>query len=287
MAVKSAGTGRGPVPGRERAGKAAPPPTLGPRRGQGGRPAGRVNIGQVNAGQVNAALARYWRWFASLSDPARAQVTAPLLNKLRAVLLRPRQLLCGGPSTINLSAVLDHVGVLLVRIPKAGLGEETTRLVASLILAQAWLAATARAHRPQEERPDASILIDECHNFLNLPYRIEDLGRRDLRPFQSEEIVGQAMEARRDQVVVATNFGLVSPCGADPAPSTAVRPTSTPLSRAPSSASAPTGSTCTTSTGSTRTPHREHPRRTGRAGHQGQDPATSGCPKPRPTRSAA
>ena len=128
-------------------------------------------------GQVNAELARYWRWFASLSDPARAQVTAPLLNKLRALLLRPfaRQLLCGGPSTINLTTVLDHGGVLLVRIPKGVLGEETTRLVGSLILAQTWQAATARAHRPQDERPDASIVIDECHNFLNLPYRIEDM----------------------------------------------------------------------------------------------------------------
>jgi hypothetical protein len=128
-------------------------------------------------GQVNAELARYWRWFASLSDPARAQVTAPLLNKLRALLLRPfaRQLLCGGPSTINLTTVLDRGGLLLVRIPKGVLGEETTRLVGSLILAQTWQAATARAHRPQEQRPDASILIDECHNFLNLPYRIEDM----------------------------------------------------------------------------------------------------------------
>ena len=122
-------------------------------------------------------MARYWRWFASLSDPARAQVTAPLLNKLRALLLRPfaRQLLCGGPSTINLTTVLDQGGLLLVRIPKGVLGEETTRLVGSLILAQTWQAATARAHRPQEERPDASIVIDECHNFLNLPYRIEDM----------------------------------------------------------------------------------------------------------------
>jgi hypothetical protein len=133
--------------------------------------------GEISAGQVNAELARYWRWFASLSDPARAQVTAPLLNKLRALLLRPfaRQLLCGGPSTINLTTVLDHGGVLLVRIPKGVLGEETTRLVGSLILAQAWQAATARAHRPQDDRPDAGIVIDECHNFLNLPYRIEDM----------------------------------------------------------------------------------------------------------------
>jgi hypothetical protein len=136
----------------------------------------RTSIHSGPVGQVNAELARYWRWFASLSNPARAQVTAPLLNKLRALLLRPfaRQLLCGGPSTVNLTTVLDRGGLLLVRIPKGVLGEETTRLVGSLILAQTWQAAT-RAHRPQEQRPDASIVIDECHNFLHLPYRIEDM----------------------------------------------------------------------------------------------------------------
>ena len=35
-------------------------------------------------------------------------------------------------------------------------------------------------------------------------------------PFHSEEIVGQAIEARRDQVVVATKFGLVSHSGGGP-----------------------------------------------------------------------
>ena len=63
-------------------------------------------------GQVNAELARYWRWFASLSDPARAQVTAPLLNKLRALLLRPfaRQLLCGDPPPSTSPASSTGVG---------------------------------------------------------------------------------------------------------------------------------------------------------------------------------
>jgi hypothetical protein len=59
--------------------------------------------------------------------------------------------------------------------PKGSLGEETTRLVGSLVVARTWQATTARARTPQRQRRDASMVIDECHNFLNLPYPIEDM----------------------------------------------------------------------------------------------------------------
>ena len=75
---------RNPIPGRDPR-TAHQPPRARPRHHP--PPPQRTSSGPV--GQVNAELARYWRWFASLSDPARAQVTAPLLNKLRALLLRP------------------------------------------------------------------------------------------------------------------------------------------------------------------------------------------------------
>ncbi|MBV8992240.1 MAG: TraM recognition domain-containing protein, partial [Pseudonocardiales bacterium] len=75
---------------------------------------------------------------------------------------------------VDMSDVLDG-GICLVRIPKGSLGEETTRLVGSLVLARTWQAATGRARTPQRHRNDASLVIDECHNFLNLPYPIEDM----------------------------------------------------------------------------------------------------------------
>jgi hypothetical protein len=63
----------------------------------------------------------------------------------------------------------------LCRIPKGSLGEETTRLIGSLVVARAWQATTARARVPQRHRRDASLVVDECHNFLNLPYPLEDM----------------------------------------------------------------------------------------------------------------
>ena len=66
-------------------------------------------------------------------------------------------------------------GICLVRIPKGTLGDETTRLVGSLAVAATWHATTARADLPQRDRRDACLVVDECHNFLNLPYAIEDM----------------------------------------------------------------------------------------------------------------
>lgn len=121
-------------------------------------------------------LAEFWAWFDHLADSSRAQISAPLLNKLRAILLRPfaEALLCG-PSTVDLPRLLDNGGLLLVRLPKGALGEDTVRLIGSLLVAQIWQAALARAHQPEHRRRDASLLLDECQNFLHLPYRIEDM----------------------------------------------------------------------------------------------------------------
>ncbi|WP_422647327.1 type IV secretory system conjugative DNA transfer family protein [Actinoalloteichus caeruleus] len=131
---------------------------------------------RVTAGVTDPVLRGFWAWYADLTDASRSQVVSPLMNKLRGFLLRPfvRHALTAGKSTVDLDQVLDG-GICLVRIPKGSLGEETTRLVGSLIVARAWQATTGRAHTPQAERRDASMVIDECHNFLNLPYSLEDM----------------------------------------------------------------------------------------------------------------
>ena len=131
---------------------------------------------RITAGISDPVLRGFWAWYDELSDAQRSQVIAPLLNKLRAFLLRPfvRDAIASGPSTVDMTQVLDG-GICLVRIPKGTLGDETTRLMGSLIVASTWQAATGRARQPEEQRRDASMAIDECHNFLNLPYPIEDM----------------------------------------------------------------------------------------------------------------
>jgi hypothetical protein len=64
-------------------------------------------------------------------------------------------------SSFDMGDILNG-GALLVRIPKGQLGEDTTKLLGSLVLAQVWQATTARANTAPDRRRDATLIIDEC-----------------------------------------------------------------------------------------------------------------------------
>jgi hypothetical protein len=121
-------------------------------------------------------LLGFWHWYDSLTPAGQGQIVAPLMNKLRGVLLRPfvRAAIAGGPSTVDMDAVLDGK-ICLVRVGKDSLGTETARLFGSIVVARTWQAATRRARVPKRLRRPCSLYIDECHNFLNLPYALEDM----------------------------------------------------------------------------------------------------------------
>ena len=102
-------------------------------------------------------------------------------------------------------------------------------------------------------------------------------------PFHSEEVVGRAIKGRRDQVVIATKFGLVSHAdGEHPGVWTAVRPTSASQWKAPCVGSGPTTSTSTTSTVLTRTPRSRRPQAPLPAWLPRARSSTSAYPKPAP-----
>jgi aryl-alcohol dehydrogenase-like predicted oxidoreductase len=90
--------------------------------------------------------------------------------------------------------------------------------------------------------------IRAIHRALDLGVTLIDTAEI-YGPFANEELVGQAIKDRRDEVVLATKFGLISHSGGGPGN----------LLRGPSGGSAPTTSTCTTSTASTRTPPSKTP----------------------------
>ena len=122
-------------------------------------------------------LLNFWSGYEQHSEAARAQLAAPLLNKLRGFLMRdyPARVIASGPTDIDMRAVLSG-GLLLARLSKGVLGEETARLLGSFLIAKTWQGATARAAlRPDTDRPDASLVVDEAHTYLNLPLRVEDM----------------------------------------------------------------------------------------------------------------
>lgn len=122
-----------------------------------------------------ATLAEFWEGFDTLPTGQRSALVAPLLSRLRLVLAHPlAQGLFGvAATTFSFADILDG-GILLVRLPKGVVGEDGTRLIGSLLLAGLWQATAARARVDESERLDATVVLDECHNFLHLPIGIDD-----------------------------------------------------------------------------------------------------------------
>lgn len=137
-------------------------------------PAFRARVTRATADPV---LRGFWSSYEELTDSARNQVIGPLLNKLRHFLFRQfvRDALAAGPSTVDLGEVLDQGGICLARIPKGSLGEDTSRLMGSLLVARTWQATTARVGTHPDQRADATLALDEAHNFLNLATPLEDM----------------------------------------------------------------------------------------------------------------
>jgi len=121
-------------------------------------------------------LGGFWSSYEQMSEASRAQVIGPVMNKLRAFLLRDfvRSVVGRPDSSFDMGQVLDG-GICLVRVPKGILGEETARLLGSFVVAKVWQTATHRARLGQAARVDASLVVDEAQNFLHLPRSFDEM----------------------------------------------------------------------------------------------------------------
>ncbi|MFG3302890.1 type IV secretory system conjugative DNA transfer family protein [Micromonospora chersina] len=157
-----------------------------------------------------AGLSGFWQWYDELNPALRSQVIGPVLARLRAFLLRDfvKRTMRYPRSSFDMGEVLDG-GALLVRIPKGQLGEDTSKLLGSLVLAQVWQAATARAKIAPDKRRDATLIIDEAQNFLTLANSLDTmlaearkyrlslvLSHQDLAQFPKDLLAAASANAR-------------------------------------------------------------------------------------------
>ncbi|GGS10142.1 hypothetical protein GCM10010169_63650 [Micromonospora fulviviridis] len=157
-----------------------------------------------------AGLSGFWQWYDELNPALRSQVIGPVLARLRAFLLRDfvKRTMRYPRSSFDMGKVLDG-GALLVRIPKGQLGEDTSKLLGSLVLAQVWQAATARARIAPDKRRDATLIIDEAQNFLTLANSLDTmlaearkyrlslvLSHQDLAQFPKDLLAAASANAR-------------------------------------------------------------------------------------------
>ena len=123
------------------------------------------------------ALGPFWGWFDNLSDAERAQVIAPLINKLRTVLLRRqlRNVVGQASPRFDFDRALAERAIILVPLAKGLLGEDAAALLGSLVVTRLWQAVQGRVNLPAAERPATFAYIDEFQDYLRAEIGIEGM----------------------------------------------------------------------------------------------------------------
>lgn len=114
-------------------------------------------------------LGTFWAWYEGLSDAERQHAIAPLMNKLRTVLLRPglRGVVGQRQPRFHLRQAFTTNTILLVNLSRGELGSEAAQLLGSLAVALVWDEAR-RSRLPASQRHPVFVTIDEAQDYLAL-----------------------------------------------------------------------------------------------------------------------
>jgi Type IV secretion-system coupling protein DNA-binding domain len=121
-------------------------------------------------------LAPFWSAYEAWSEPERAAAIAPVMNKLRPLLLRPelRAIIGQADMGFDLRRIFTERKILLVNLSKGLLGPETSALLGSLVVALLWQAVLGRTSIPPERRHPVFVYVDEFQDYLHLPLDFAD-----------------------------------------------------------------------------------------------------------------
>ncbi len=121
----------------------------------------------------NPVVKRFWLYeYGAYPDRFRAEVAAPIQNKLGALLTDPRlyRALVAPEHPISFRRIMDEGGVLLVNLAKGRLGEDAASVLGGLFAATIGLAALSRADEPPASRRPFHVYIDEFQTFTTLSF---------------------------------------------------------------------------------------------------------------------
>ena len=119
----------------------------------------------------------FWQGYEAKPVRTQAVEVAPVLNKLRQLMLRPglRAMLGQAQPRFGLADLLERRRIVVVNLNQGLLGAGAARLLGTLLVAQLWQHLLARQAEPAERRQIVSVYIDEVQAFLaGLPGSLAD-----------------------------------------------------------------------------------------------------------------
>jgi hypothetical protein len=121
-------------------------------------------------------LTPFWTAYEAWSEAERAAAIAPVMNKLRPLLLRPelRAVIGQARGSFDLRRVFTERKLLLVNLNKGLLGPETSALLGSLVVSQLWQGVLGRTTIPPQRRHPVFVYVDEFQDYMHLPLDFAD-----------------------------------------------------------------------------------------------------------------
>ena len=119
----------------------------------------------------------FWQGYEAKPVRTQAVEVAPVLNKLRQLMLRPglRAMLGQAQPRFGLVDLLERRRIVVVNLNQGLLGAGAARLLGTLLVAQLWQHLLARQAQPAQRRQIVSVYIDEVQAFLaGLPGSLAD-----------------------------------------------------------------------------------------------------------------
>ncbi|MBW0252584.1 type IV secretory system conjugative DNA transfer family protein [Cellulomonas sp. PS-H5] len=119
----------------------------------------------------------FWDRYEAKRPDQQAEEIAPVLNKLRQLILRPglRAVLGQSEPTFDVGELFTKCRIVIVNLNRGLLGADAARLLGTLLLGQLWSRILARQASPLTHRHIVGIYIDEVHDFLDgLPGDLSD-----------------------------------------------------------------------------------------------------------------
>ena len=110
----------------------------------------------------------FWQGYEAKPVRTQAVEVAPVLNKLRQLMLRPglRAMLGQAQPRFGLTDLLERRRIVVVNLNQGLLGAGAARLLGALLVSQLWQHLLARQAEPPERRQIVSVYIDEVQAFL-------------------------------------------------------------------------------------------------------------------------
>lgn len=128
---------------------------------------------QVTRGIRNPVVKTYWlHEFEKYTDRQRAEVVAPVQNKLGGLLTDPRlyRALVTPEQPISFRRLMDEGSVLIANLAKGRLGADSADTLGSMIAATISMAALSRADEPISSRRPFIFYADEFQSFTTLAF---------------------------------------------------------------------------------------------------------------------